>query len=139
MDPYIQFNEQADDFLVKMIKTFPDEPKTKEVKFYFDHIRKINSRKPIELFMDSLKPYGLQIMAKDEYFFKNDQYVDAVESMSGKLGLIEYWDKLPKETKDAIWHYFQVLYVLGMKSLGLKDELTEILRKIHNNEYTFHA
>lgn len=128
------FNEQADEFLSKMIKTFPNEPKSKELKFYFDSIRKINYKKPIEIFMASLKPYGLQIMSKDEYFFKNDQYVDTVESMSGKLGLIEYWDKLPNETKEAIWHYFQVLYVLGMKSLGLKDELTKILNIIHERQ-----
>ena len=132
MEDYKQFNVQAMEFLNKMCATFPHEPKAKTYRFAFENIQKINSRKPVEMFMSNLEPFGLQIMTKNEKFFQNDQYVNHVESISGQMGLIEYWEDLPQETKNSIWNYMQVLYVLGMKSLGLREELAKILQEAHN-------
>ncbi len=129
MEDFKQFNIQAMEFLDKMCATFPDEPKSKTYRFMFENIQKVNSRKPVEMFMSNMEPFGLQIMTKNEDFFKNDQYVNHVESISGKMGLIKYWNNLPKETKDSIWNYMQVLYVLGMKSLGRTDDLYSILKQ----------
>ena len=129
---YVKFNEQAEEFLLKMIKTFPTEQKTRDMKFYFDLVRATDSKKPVSMFMESLEPYGLQIMSKDEEFFMKDQYVNTVESMSGKLGLIEHWAALLPETKNAIWSYFQILYVLGMQTFGKKEELKQVLNQIQN-------
>ena len=33
---YLKFNEQAEEFLLKMIQTFPNEPKARDMKFNFD-------------------------------------------------------------------------------------------------------
>lgn len=131
MEDHKQFNKQALEFLEKMCVTFPHEPKAKSYKFMFENIQKINSRAPVEMFMSNLMPYGIQIMSKDEKFFKDDQYVELAESISGKMGLIKYWDDTPQETKTSIWNYMQVLYVLGMKSLGLTDELLSVLQTAH--------
>jgi hypothetical protein len=125
----ILFNKQANEFLTKMALTFPNEPKTKTYKYMFEHIKQINMRTPVEIFMENLRPFGLQIMSKNEEFFKEDQYVNHVESISGKMGLIKYWESLPDETKVSIWNYMQVLYVLGMKSLGLKEELARTIEE----------
>jgi hypothetical protein len=129
MDDHKQFNKQAMEFLDKMCATFPSEPKAKTYRFMFENIQKINSRAPVEMFMSNMEPFGLQIMTKNERFFQNDQYVNHVESISGKMGLIKYWEDTPKETKDSIWNYMQVLYVLGMKSLGKRDDLMKILKE----------
>ena len=132
---YIIFNEQAEEFLLKMIKTFPSEQKTRDMKFYFDIVRQTDKRKPVSMFMENLEPYGLQIMSKDEEFFMKDQYVNAVESMSGRMGLIGHWSSLGPETKNSIWSYFQVLYVLGMQTFNKKEELKQILDQVHNKTY----
>jgi hypothetical protein len=133
MDNFKQFNIQAHEFLSKMVLTFPEEPKAATYKLMFENIQKINSRLPVEMFMSNLQPFGLQIMSKDEYFFKQDQYVNQVESISGKMGLIKHWSSLPLVTKDSIWDYMQILYVLGMKALGQTEELNKLLTTLHSS------
>jgi len=120
-----QFNELALEFLNKMIKTYPDEHKIKEYYIMLSLMKETD--KPVEMFMSSLEPYGIQIMTKNEIFFKDDQYVNKAESISGKLGLIKYWDNTPQETKNAIWSYIQNLYALGMKCTGKIDDFKLIL------------
>lgn len=127
-----EFNKYAKEFLTRMEQSFPNEPKIKQYNFMFDTVRQMNSRKPVEFFMDGLAPYGIQVMSKDESFFKQDQYVKNVESLSGKMGLIKYWETMPNETKESIWKYIQALYVLGMGALGRRDELKIILSKVHS-------
>ena len=127
-DPFKQFNDQSNEFLNKMISTFPNEHKLKTYKAMFDLCRKSNSRKPVEMFLENLEPFGLQIITRDENFFKNDQYVQNVQSLSGKMGLVEHWQGLPFETKLSIWNYMQVLYILAMRSLGKMDDLKKILK-----------
>ena len=136
---YLKFNEQAEEFLLKMIQTFPNEPKARDMKFNFDIARMANARNPVSIFMEYLEPYGLQIMSKDEQFFMKDQYVNKVESLSGKMGLIQHWSALVPETKNSIWSYFQILYVLGMQTFNKKEELTKILSQIHNKTVYNHT
>jgi len=129
-----QFNKQSHEFLSKMEATFPDEEKIKKYKFMFDGIKQLSPKTPVEMFMTNLQSFGVQIMSKDETFFKNDQYVNNVESMSGKLGLVDRWNNIPTETKNSIWNYMQILYVLGMKSLDRLDELSEIIKIVNSQK-----
>ena len=133
MDPCIKFNKQALEFLSKMVATFPNETKLRQYKFQFEQLQKINSRRPVELFMFYLENDGVQIMTKNEHFFKQDEYVNSAESFSGSIGLVEIWDSIPEETKINIWAYVQNLYVLGMKALGKDEKLKYIIEQIKNN------
>jgi hypothetical protein len=130
MDALRKFNDNASEFLQKMAKTFPNEPKIGEYKGMFEGLRLINQKTTVELFMAGVEPYGAQILRRDEQFFKTDQYVKEAESMSGRLGLVEIWDSIDAQTKDAIWSYMQTLYVLGMKSLGKEAELKAVIASI---------
>lgn len=130
-DPYAEFNKQGHEFLSKMEKTFPKEKKIQQYRHLFEQIRKYNSRKPVEMFMDNLQPFGLQILSRDEQFFMKDQYVKNVESLSGKLGLIDYWENMHAETQNAIWSYMQLLYALGMTALGRQEEYNEMVSKVN--------
>jgi glycyl-tRNA synthetase alpha subunit len=125
------FNKYAKEFLIRMEESFPQEPKIKQYNFQFDMIRKMNSRKPVEMFMESLAPFGLKIMTKDEQFFHKEKYVENVQTLSGKMGLVNYWENMPKQSRESIWHYIQALYVLGMGALGRKDELKIVLDQVH--------
>lgn len=132
MDPFAKFNHEAFEFLKKMAVTFPEEIKIRQYKMMFEQIRLYNPKKPVELFMGMMQPYGLQIMTKDEKYFKNDDCVSAAESMSESLGLVDIWDSIPHVTKESIWAYIQQLYVIGMKASGREAELKEILIQMRN-------
>jgi hypothetical protein len=132
-----QFNEQASNFLNKMIQTFPDEPRIIQFKLYLDGIMLFDNKKPVSLFVDSFDPYGVQIMSKDEKFFKKQDKVaesyikeNEPESITSSLGLVDRWDSLPPETKNSIWLYIQTLYALGLEALNRSQDLRNIMKVI---------
>jgi len=122
-----QFNDLASTFLSRMEETFPQEPKVKLYRQQFALVQGMNSRKPVEMFMENMMPFGEKILSRDEQFFKQDEFVNAAESISGKMGLIKYWDTLNDKTKNSIWEYIQGLYILGMASMNMQKELQEII------------
>lgn len=124
------FNKYAKEFLNKMQKLFPNESKLQDYTYMYIAISTLTPLKPVIEFMSHLEPFGIQIMKKEESFFKQDQYVNAAESISGKLGLIEHWDQLDFHTKNSVWEYIQTLYVLGMKITGKTEEFKLIMKQI---------
>lgn len=133
MDPVIIFNNNAKEFMNNMINMFPHEVSLKTYFLLFQAKEAMDPKSPCIMFMENLEPFGEQIMTKNEKFFKDDQYVNKAESISGKMGLIKYWESLNEETKDNIWKYVQILYVSGMKVTGKTDELKILLQKIKTN------
>lgn len=126
---YSQFNKMASTFLARMEETFPQERKIKIYRQKFFIIQEIDLKKPIEMFMENMYEYGEQILSRDEKFFKQDQFVNKAESISEKMGLIQYWDSASVTTKNSIWEYMTGLYILGMGSLGHQEELQELIKK----------
>jgi hypothetical protein len=126
---YKQFNDLAETFLARMEETFPHESKIKVYRQQFQIVQMMNAKKPVEMFMENMYPFGEKILGRDEIFFKRDEFVNNAESISGKMGLIEYWDTTPETTKNSIWEYIQGLYILGMASLGNQTELQEMIVK----------
>jgi len=124
-----QFNDLAETFLSRMQETFPNESKIKIYRQQFGLVQSMNSKKPVEMFMENMFPFGEKILRRDEMFFKKDEFVGAAESISGKMGLIAYWDSINEQTKNNIWEYIQGLYILGMASLGYQKELQEMMIK----------
>ncbi len=126
---YSQFNKMAMEFLLKMEKSFPNETKISVYRKKYEMLQSINAKKPVEMFMESMLPFGEQILSKNELFFQQDEFVDSAENISGKIGLVKYWENMEQYTKDAIWEYMQGLYILGMGSLGYSDELKIMINK----------
>lgn len=126
---YSSFNNLAETFLSRMEETFPNESKIKVYKQKFLLVQSINSKKPVEMFMENMYPFGEKILLRDEMFFKRDEFVNNAESISGKMGLISYWDSINQRTKNSIWEYIQGLYILGMGSMGLNKELQDMIIK----------
>lgn len=127
---YKRFNDLALEFLTRMEETFPQEPKIQSYRIKFDLVMCVDSRKPVEMFIENMEPFGEQILSKDELFFKQQHSaINNAESISGKMGLVKYWDSMPVKTKDAIWEYMQGLYLLGMGTLDKKEELKKIINK----------
>lgn len=126
---YSQFNKMAMEFLLKMEKSFPNETKINLYRKKYEMLQSINAKKPVEMFMESMLPFGEQILSKNEMFFQQDEFVDSAENISGKIGLVKYWENMEQYTKDAIWEYIQGLYILGMGSLGYSDGLKIMINK----------
>jgi hypothetical protein len=126
---YSQFNNMALEFLTRMEKSYPKEPKIRSYKTQFVILQSMNAKKPVEMFMENMSPFGEKILSKDELFFQQDEFVGAAESISGKMGLIKYWETMENNTKNSIWEYMQGLYILGMGSLGYSDELQAMILK----------
>ena len=127
------FNKEALEFLTKMIKSFPEIQKLVDYKIKYERTLLFDKKAPMKLFMQNLEPYGIQIMSKNEIFFKNNEYVNNAENISGHLGLVEIWDSIEPVTKNAIWGYIQNLYCIGMKILGKENELKQIIVGINND------
>lgn len=126
-----QFNELALEFLHKMEETFPNEQKIKTYIYKFQLLKSINSNKPVEMFMESMYPFGEQIMTSDEEYFKKDEYINNAENISGKIGLVNYWDSLNEQTKNSIREYIKGLYILGMAVTGKEGELAALVQKLN--------
>jgi hypothetical protein len=131
-DCFITFNKKAREFMERMLELFPSEEKIRSYILIFDCFERMDYKTPVNLFMDNLRPFGIQIMRKDEHFFKDDQYVNKAENLSGKMGLIKHWDLMNDDTKNSIWKYVQLLYVTGMAAQGHKDELNHVIRTVNS-------
>jgi len=131
---YVSFNNYASEFLDHMKKLYPDEDKIKEMHVYYEMSKMLDPRKPVSIFIEYLSDYGHQIMAKDEEFFKADQYVNKAQSLSGKMGLIERWESMSHDLKEKIWTYMQILYVSAMGALGKTADLHKIMQKLNEKK-----
>jgi hypothetical protein len=131
-DCFITFNKKAREFMERMSESYPEEEKIKQYILLFDVFERMDYKTPVNLFMDNLRPFGPQIMKKDEHFFKDDQYVNKAENLSGKLGLLKYWDTMTEDTKNSIWKYVQLLYVTGMAAQGHKEELSQVIKEVNS-------
>ncbi len=123
-----KFNNLAEEFVGKMVASFPNEPKLKCYQATFLTTKRFNYKKPVEFFMSTLLPYGEQILQKNENFFKQDNLVERAQSFSGQTGLTLYWDKMSQDDKNSIWEYMQTLYILGMNAIGMQEKLNDLLK-----------
>lgn len=123
------FNSLAEEFVEKMVASFPNEPKLRGYQATFLTTKRFNNKKPVEFFMSTLMPYGEQILQRNESFFKQDNLVERAQSFSGQTGLTNYWENMSEEDKSSIWEYMQTLYILGMNAIGMSEQLNELLSK----------
>ncbi len=123
------FNDHASLFLKRMHETFPQEKKIIAYRAKFDIVSSMDTKKPVEMFMESMLPYGDAILSRDENFFKQDYFVNKAESISQKMGLIDYYEKMDKDTRNTIWEYIQGLYIMGMGIQGRQTELQNLIQK----------
>ncbi len=119
------FCDMLEQFCDELVQTFPDEGSFKRYKTTVEMSRKVNPRKIVNCYMDSLAPYSQKLMAKDETLFtveaKNIQIIS-------DLNIASIWTPdLSENTKNAIWQYLQTLYIIGTTiSLLPQDTLNMI-------------
>lgn len=133
----IKFNTIIEEFIVKMLNTFPDEQKIKTYYNAFKISKLYSKQLPIQIFMGGCLDFEEQIKTRDANFFINrktfvDKFVKA-SSFSNDIGLKDRWVNTPEITKKSIWDYIQTLYVLGEMYIKKDPTVIEKINKIYNS------
>ena len=111
MSTIAAFCDMMELFCDELIQTFPDEKSFKRYKVTIEMSRKVNPRRVVTTYMDSLAPYAQKLMAKDDTFILED--AKNIDSISD-LNIAGIWTPdLSENTKGAIWQYLQTLYMIG--------------------------
>ena len=119
------FTQMMGQFLTELRTTFPEETKLKVYESHFDMMKKMNPRKIIEVFMDSVRPFQDKIMAQDEAFLLNNS--DKITFLND-LNITKWWTAdVSDNTKNAIWQYLKTLLTLGNLIVSIpSDTLKQI-------------
>ena len=126
MASYQAFNSMMDEFLNELIQTFPEEKALKVEKTKFQTLRKANSKKVVEGFMNAISPYQNDIQNKDESIMKRTD-IDFLNKMNIK----KWWTKeLSNTTKDAIWSYLQTLMMLGTTITSIPSDMLKTIESV---------
>ena len=122
----VAFNTMMRNFLEELQATFPEEHKVNVVLEAFEDITTINARKPMELFTAALAPYSELVMAK------NPQLFDQPITLPGGLDMSKLWklDNVTQATRDAVWQYLQMLFMLGTTVQNLPAPLLETIESV---------
>lgn len=120
------FNTAMGNFLEQLSDLFPEETKIAIVRESFSSLASINPRKPMELFTAALAPFQNLVMAKDAALF--DQPIE----LPGGLDMSALWVKegVDQESRDAIWQYLQLLFMLGTTVQSLPPQLLETIENV---------
>jgi hypothetical protein len=120
------FNDMMEQFLTELRETFPENGAIKKYQVGFDILKSSNPKKCVKEFMKGIEPYAQQIMAKEESFFLNDP-----PAVIADLNLAAMWTpELSQGTKDAIWQYFQTLYMLGTTITSIPADTLNMIEKV---------
>ena len=120
MTTVASFNQLLKSFLTEIVEVFPDDPAASKVELFlatFDTIvAGSNARMAMDLFMKEISPHADAITAKDESLF------DAL-TLPGDISLRPLWEQASDNTKDCVWQYLQMLFLIGTTASVLPDTM----------------
>lgn len=126
MASYQAFNSMMEEFLNELVQTFPEEKSLKIEVTKFQTLRKANSKKIVEGFMNAIGPYQNDIQNKNETLMTNNN-IDFLK----KINIKKWWTKdLSDNTKDAIWSYLQTLVMLGTTITSIPADMLKTIESV---------
>lgn len=119
------FNGLMRSFIEELCHTFPEDETLHMCFEGFDALVKVNARKPLELFMESLGPYAQHILTKDPALFQQPIPLSGID-------LKTYWDApgLSEASRNAIWQYLQTLYMIASTVSAVPPELLQAIETV---------
>lgn len=120
------FNDLMEQFILELIKTFPEE----DIKSYqesFEMGRMANDRLPLNTFMQNVAPYASHIISRNEEFFTD--HADEIDFIK-ETNMKKYWPGLSENTKGAIWQYLHTLYMLGSTIMALPADTMSMIESL---------
>ena len=126
MASYQAFNSMMEEFLNELITTFPEEKSLKIEVTKFNTLRKANSKKVVEGFMNAIGPYQTDISNKNENIMKRSD----IEFLN-KMNIKKWWTKdLSDNTKEAIWSYLNTLIMLGTTITSIPSDMLKTIESV---------
>ena len=123
----IAFNNQLDKFLDELIQTYPEDKDFPYYKRLVDQLKRVNVRKPIELYAFTVYKHVKLIEERNsEFFFNNfgklvsDETEDKgnqAEAFRLFENIKTYWQGMNEDNRKIIWDYLNVLTKLAMRFL----------------------
>jgi hypothetical protein len=123
----IAFNNQLDKFLDELIQTYPEDKDFPYYKRLVDQLKRLNVRKPIELYAFTVYKHVKLIEDRDSDFFFNNfgkLVSDETEDKSNQAeafrlfeNIKTYWKGMSEDNHKIIWDYLNVLTKLAMRFL----------------------
>ena len=121
------FNDMMDQFLTELNLTFPENKAVVKFQAAFELLRQTAPSQILDNFMNSVKPYGAKIMAKDDTFIIIDsKNIEAIAD----LDLSSMWNDSNMKTRSAIWQYLQYLFVLGTTLKSFPKDTINMIEKM---------
>ena len=113
---YIEkFNSYLGQFLKDLITTFPEIKNNVEKKYnnlLTQNENIIKTDEYVKEYMNNIKQYTKDISNKNDKIFKTGKEIYLIEY----INITNLWLKdLNDRTRDTIWNYLQILYVIGKK------------------------
>lgn len=121
------FNDMMDQFLTELNLTFPENKAVIKFQAAFELLRQTSPSQILDNFMNSVKPYGAKIMAKDDTFIIVDS--KNIDALAG-LDLSTMWNDSNMTTRAAIWQYLQYLFVLGTTLKSFPKDTISMIEKM---------
>lgn len=120
------FNSTFKNFLEELVNVFPDEPGIASVSLFlagFDSYVSSEPRAAMDAFLKELAPHADAITAKDGKMFKK-------LSLPGGVTLKDVWKKADAETKEAVWQYLQMLFLLATTAASMPPEVLSSIESL---------
>lgn len=131
-----EFNKTLEEFINKMIIQFPEETKLKSYYSAYKLTKMYDKTMPIKIFMGGCLPFTDKIKSRDtEFFAKRKGFVDKLQkasSFSDDIGLVNYWENLSDNSKNAIWDYIQTLFVMGEMYVNKDASIIQKINSVYN-------
>jgi hypothetical protein len=132
-----EFNKTLDEFIKKMIVQFPQETKLKTYYSAFKVTKMYDKTMPIKIYMGGCLQFTEQIKSRDTNFFaKRPEFVNKIKqcsSFTDDTGLVNYWENLSENSKNAIWDYIQTLFVMGEMYINKDTSIIQKINSVYSN------
>lgn len=121
------FNTMLKNFLDELADVFPEELQIKLAVETFDTVTSVSPRGPMDMFIESLSPLSALVMAKDPALFEQLQF-------PGGIDFAKLWKAdISDNTRDAIWQYINLLFLLGTTVRSMPPQMLESIESVAKN------
>lgn len=121
------FNTMLKNFLEELADVFPEETQIRLFLDGFDPLVALNPRGPLEMFIEALTPHAGLAMAKDPSIFQKLQF-------PGGIDFNKLWNSdISDNTREAIWQYINLLFVLGTTVQSMPPEMLQSIETVAKN------
>jgi hypothetical protein len=117
------FNDTFRSFLQELVDVFPETEGASTVRIFlagFDGIIAADDRAALTPFLEAISPHADLVTTKDPALFKKLE-------LPGGVSLRGLWKQASDGTKDAVWQYLQMLFLLGTTAASVPPEMLDAI------------